>query len=377
MARYIFDSHKFSANIREFKEIIGNGFPLTIGYSVKTNYIPAVCALAFEAGCLPEIVSPMEHHLVTEILKRSEKIIYNGPIKDVPSLKQVVQNGGYIQVDNVDEYHLIRDLQLENANIILRLNASGFRNSTSRFGEPIAVWRSVIKQNPLNIIGIHVHLPNRCAESFEFRVKFLSQAIDELKDLINIKLVNIGGGFIGHISNVLRTQFNYPIPTLKDYHRILTPLFTKIQLELPNAMIFCEPGSSLVADCMDLEIKITSKKVVGDKIIYSCDGSSHNFKIQNVNFNPEIQLPPQRDNEVFKSLIVGYTCIEGDVLFKGDLPLLQKGDKILIKNIGSYSIVMKPPFIMPDISVVDKHTQRILKKAQKFNMVFSDYEVLL
>lgn len=45
---------------------------------------------------------------------------------------------------------------------------------------------------------------------------------------------------------------------------------------------------------------------------------------------------------------VGFTCIEGDVLYHNYNGKLAQGDVIVISNCGSYSLVMKPPFILPN-----------------------------
>ena len=45
--------------------------------------------------------------------------------------------------------------------------------------------------------------------------------------------------------------------------------------------------------------------------------------------------------------IAGFTCIEGDYLSKSVPFKINEGDFIRYDNVGSYSIVMKPPFILP------------------------------
>lgn len=47
------------------------------------------------------------------------------------------------------------------------------------------------------------------------------------------------------------------------------------------------------------------------------------------------------------SEVAGFTCIESDVI-TFDAPLgLRVGDLLAYDNVGSYSVVMKPPFILP------------------------------
>ena len=43
--------------------------------------------------------------------------------------------------------------------------------------------------------------------------------------------------------------------------------------------------------------------------------------------------------------VVGATCMEVDVLYRGLLPSLQVGDAIEFQNVGAYSLVQSPAFI--------------------------------
>jgi diaminopimelate decarboxylase len=49
----------------------------------------------------------------------------------------------------------------------------------------------------------------------------------------------------------------------------------------------------------------------------------------------------------------------------------------MFKEIGSYSLVMKPPFILPDVPIVEidkKHNSyKLVRKKQSFMDVFSNY----
>ena len=73
--------------------------------------------------------------------------------------------------------------------------------------------------------------------------------------------------------------------------------------------------------------------------------------------------------------IVGYTCIEGDVLFRGYSGSISVGDMIIFKNCGSYSVVMKPPFILPDFPIVNVvgNETKLAKRAETFEDIFNVY----
>ena len=73
--------------------------------------------------------------------------------------------------------------------------------------------------------------------------------------------------------------------------------------------------------------------------------------------------------------IVGYTCIEGDVLYKNYSGPLAVGDYLVLGNCGSYSLVMKPPFILPNFAVVDisNGEAELIKATETFEDLFKTF----
>jgi diaminopimelate decarboxylase len=71
---------------------------------------------------------------------------------------------------------------------------------------------------------------------------------------------------------------------------------------------------------------------------------------------------------------VGYTCIESDYLTHNfNAPLLE-GDFVVYSNVGSYSVVMRPPFILPSNPILlyqgKKRPLKLIKKRQSNKDVF-------
>lgn len=73
--------------------------------------------------------------------------------------------------------------------------------------------------------------------------------------------------------------------------------------------------------------------------------------------------------------LVGFTCIEGDVLYKDYKGRLAIGDVIVISNCGSYSLVMKPPFILPNFPVLDicEKKVEVIKRRETFDDIFHTF----
>ena len=75
----------------------------SIGYSYKTNSLPWLISWMQEQNALAEVVSTPEFLLAKKIGYRSEKIILNGPNKGFTTLKEVLDNGGIVNLDGFHE----------------------------------------------------------------------------------------------------------------------------------------------------------------------------------------------------------------------------------------------------------------------------------
>ena len=73
----------------------------------------------------------------------------------------------------------------------------------------------------------------------------------------------------------------------------------------------------------------------------------------------------------------GYTCLEYDILYRGYTGPLDVGSSVIFDNIGSYSNVLKPPFIHPDVPMIEYRkgddSLRLIKRAQTAEEIFAQY----
>ena len=82
---------------------------------------------------------------------------------------------------------------------------------------------------------------------------------------------------------------------------------------------------------------------------------------------------------VFKNAsITGYTCIEKDILYRDFSGNASIEDFIIFHEAGSYSVVMKPPFILPNVPIIKfdntKMKFSIVKRQESFDDVFRTFE---
>ena len=75
--------------------------------------------------------------------------------------------------------------------------------------------------------------------------------------------------------------------------------------------------------------------------------------------------------------IVGYTCLEADILYRSYSGVVGVSDIIEFRNVGSYSNVFKPPFIYPNcamIAISVNHEPVIFKRKETMEDVFMTYK---
>jgi diaminopimelate decarboxylase len=118
----------------------------------------------------------------------------------------------------------------------------------------------------------------------------------------------------------------------------------------------------------------TIKNIRG-KWIATVLGSQKNINMTGI--NPPLEVVPMgEEQKEYNDLdFAGYTCIEGDVLYHNYTGKLAHQDAIVISNCGSYSLVMKPPFILPNFPVFDISEGKIevIKRQETFDDLFHTF----
>ena len=72
----------------------------------------------------------------------------------------------------------------------------------------------------------------------------------------------------------------------------------------------------------------------------------------------------------------GFTCIESDYLYRHYDGSLAVGDIVEFGNVGSYSVVLKPPFILPNFPMIDisGNSVELIKRGEVFDDLFHTFE---
>jgi len=382
-AFYLLDSQQFRRNYVELKQTFSSIYPkFNIAYSYKTNYIPKICKIVNEMGGYAEVVSEMELELALKIGVNPINIIWNGPIKNPIDMEQFLLLGGVINVDSLDELEIIKSIKLKHPTVVfnlgIRVNYDVGEGVISRFGfdtlssDFTNALTYVSNTRNVKLINIHCHFSKRQIEHWYPRVTGMIELLDKIG--IIPERIDLGGGLFGKMTDTMKSQFNTAIPSYEDYASVVAKMFAERFGENGPELII-EPGTALVGDCMKFIGVVKSIKNVRGKWIASIMGSQKNINMNGI--NPPIEIIHDRDNtnEYVNMDLVGYTCIEGDVLYHNYSGKLAINDVIIISNCGSYSLVMKPPFILPNFPVIDisEGKMEIIKRVEKFEDIFQTY----
>ncbi len=382
-AFYLLDSKQFQKNFLELKDAFSKIYPnFNIAYSYKTNYIPKLCKIVNDLGGYAEVVSEMELELALRCGVKPQRIIWNGPIKPLSKVETFLRSGGTVNLDSLDEAEWICDLAErtdQQWNIGIRCNFDIQDGVVSRFGFDVegedfqTVLELVTKTKHVQLISLQCHFAKRQIQYWPARARGMIDLIERIG--IIPKRVDLGGGLFGKMEEALKEQFDSPIPDYESYARetatILAEYFKKKKY-WPEFLI--EPGSAIVGDCMTFVGTVKTIKKIRGKYIASVLGSQKNISMSGV--NPPIEVLHVSEGKQYYNLdFVGFTCIESDVLYRNYSGKLGVGDAVVIQNCGSYSLVMKPPFILPNFPVLDLCGEKVevIKRAETFDDIFATF----
>lgn len=382
---YLLDSEQFVKNFNEIKDAFAKIYPkFNVAYSYKTNYTPKFCKLIKQLGGYAEVVSEMELEIAKRVGCKSSQIIWNGPIKNVPLMEEFLLFGGTVNIDSKEELEEIKLLSLrhkENVlNVGIRCNYDVNDGVISRFGFDINgndfqdAIDFVTTTNNVRLINFQCHFAKRQLDYWPARAKGMIDLIDRLG--IIPERIDIGGGLYGKMAPSLKAQFTTQIPTYQEYAESVAHIFADYFVDKekkPELLI--EPGSAIVGDCMRFVGTVKTIKDIRGKKFATILGSQKNISMSGVNPPMEVISMGEPQEEYHDLDFVGYTCIEGDVIYHNYSGKLAHEDAVVISNCGSYSLVMKPPFILPNFPVLDicSGEVEVVKRGESFDDLFQTF----
>ena len=328
----------------------------------------------------------MEMEIALRVGVEPKNIIWNGPFKNPAKVEELLLLGGTVNLDCATELPLVcaiaEKYPQKKFNLGIRCNFDVGDDVTSRFGFDVdsADFQKALeifeKNSNLYLKGIQLHVATRSLKTWRPRVDGVLALIEKLGIIPDH--IDLGGGLYGKMPDSLKSQFTVEIPTYEQYAKEVVPVFAEYFKDKDKKpLLLIEPGTALVGDCMKFVAKVVSIKDVRGKKIATLLGSIYNINPTLNTKNPPIEIiNTGGEQSEYKDLdFGGFTCIESDYLYKRYNGKLAVGDSVIFSNVGSYSVVLKPPFILPNFPVIELSNGNVveIKRGETFEDLFHTF----
>jgi diaminopimelate decarboxylase len=352
---YVFYPERFARNVVRLHRSLANYYQNTLlAYAFKANYMPCLGSFLAENGHWGEVVSGMEYDIARTHLP-GDRLIFNGPCKTLADVQRALSEKALVNLESFHDLRVITALAPRFSDIEVGVRVTfdigagisrfGFDYDNGDFKGAVTSLRNLPN---VRLVGLHSHFTtkSRSLEVFEKRVSRMLKIYDSMSSNHDIRFINIGGGFFGPISEDLKKLLGIDPPSFENYARSIGSWFAE-RFGYSGPTLVVEPGVSMVADSMVFVVRVVDVKRSRGKRYVTVDGSVNNLFASGSHYQPLFESISACQRMATASDVVGYTCMEHDVLLKDADICVAEGDFIVFYNRGAYSNVYKPPFICP------------------------------
>lgn len=338
-----------------------------VAYSVKTNYLPAVCAILRSEGAWAEVVSGMEYELSRSVGFEPSQIIFNGPHKTRAELARALGEGAIVTVDNFDELEQVAQIARTLSapvHIGIRFSFKHGAAAWTKFGfnddngDTEQALRRIAKNPKLHLDLIH----NHCG-TFVLVPGIYGAVADRLVGIAKRAralglapwIADFGGGYPS--SNTLRPEYDFAGGSLRigdfwePYAREILPRLIRAKEHFGGRpTLVLEPGRAVVDACTSLLCTVVARKSVDreeDAIVLDAGvnliptACYYDHPVSRAGGLNGSAYSRHRTLKVF-----GPLCMQSDRLRESAaLPPLQVGDIVRIAHVGAYCHTQSMQFI--------------------------------
>lgn len=352
---FVLDEAVLTEKIQQYCDAFHSAWRKTrVCYSVKTNYLPWIVRKISQLGVTPEVISGFELDLVNALGIQGD-IIVNGPVKTAAELTLCLQKGYFINVDNLDELKLLKDLAQQFslvAKIGLRVRPAD--ESWKRFGFEFASpqWQKALdlinQHDCLQLVGLHTHIGTGIIDLARYRAsaQYMHQVASSLR--IALTYIDMGGGFATATARLSHySEAQWQVPSAADYaDAIVEPLLSYLQQH--QCQLIVEPGRALIDDAVSLLTSVVSvddERIIvdaGKNIVPSVESRVHPVQ-------PLLnKITAKKAFDIFGPLCMGSDCLGRQIYMHK--PAV--ADVLIIAAVGAYSQSQSMQFIKYQAPVV-------------------------
>ncbi|KAB8332236.1 diaminopimelate decarboxylase [Scytonema tolypothrichoides VB-61278] len=351
---FVYSEQMLRRKFRSIRNAFATRYPnVTFGWSYKTNYLKAICAILHQEGAIAELVSKMEYDKAKALGIPGNQIILNGPHKPFATLEAAVRDGVTINIDHLDEIEDLEAIATRLQKIIpvgIRLNLdAGIQPCWSRFGfnlesgQAMDAIRRIASGGKLRVNGLHSHIgtfimePAAYARQVEKMVAFGYEIEQECG--WRMDYIDIGGGFPSrsrlkgsyHAADVM-------LPSIEEYaDAVCDALWAALKPEHTPQLII-ESGRAVIDEAGTLITSVCGTKRLPDGTRAYVIDAGVNLLFTSFWYRFDIALAEPVSGPYEPSVIYGPLCMNIDVVDERiSLPPLSRGTQLVISTVGAYN----------------------------------------
>jgi len=346
---YVYSLSAFEERYREIDQAY-KSVPHLVAYSMKANGNLSVVSALAKLGSGVDVVSGGELFKARKAGVKADKIIFAGVGKTDDEIAYALKEGiRYFNVESIPEILAINEVASKlrlMAPIAIRFNPDVDPHThhyittgkkETKFGVYLGdvdkVMKVVRQCKFVKWTGVHAHIGSQMTQTAPVgrAAKVIEQLVMRLrKEGFPIHTVNLGGGY------GIDYKGEKP-PKASQYAALVLPVIKRL-----NATLVLEPGRFISGNSGVLLSRVTYVKQSGTKTFYILDSGMGELIRPSLYEAYHRIAPAQGSQKAVQTVdVVGPICESGDFFAKGrKLPLMKRGDLIVIFSAGAYGSVM-------------------------------------
>lgn len=387
---FVISEHQIRRNYNNTLRIFKTRYPkVQFAWSYKTNYINAVCKIFHQEGSWAEVVSGFEYKKALGNGVQGNKIIFNGPDKKDDELIMAVNNNSLIHIDHYDELYTLIRLSEEHKfrpRVAVRVNMdTGIYPKWDRFGfnfENGQAWNAltrILNSENLDLVGIHCHIGTfmLAPEAYSIAARNLCELTWSVKERFGkmLQYIDLGGGFPS--TNTLKGAYlpgTDTVPSIDQFADAITDVILGYgfhQEELPTLIL--ESGRALIDDAGFLLGTVLATKRLSDGRRATIMDFGLNSLFTSLWYEHKISPAQKLGDQTEEMVMFGPLCMNIDIVRESiTMPMLQKGDQVVVHKVGAYNMTQWMQFITlrPNVVLIDEENNtHIIRKAEDLRYI--------
>ena len=389
---FVMSERQLRRNIQNAYRIFKTRYPkVQFAWSYKTNYLNAVCRVFHQEGSWAEVVSGFEYNKAVQNGLPGNQIIFNGPDKSNEDLLQAARNNSLIHIDHYDELYTLIQLSEEHQlkpRVAIRINMdTGIYPKWDRFGfnfENGQAWNAITRimnAKQLDLVGLHCHIGTfmLSTNAYATAAKNLCELAWNIKERYgkNLQYIDLGGGFPS--TNTLKGAYlpgTDTVPSIDQFADAITDVILGYgfkQEELP--LLILESGRALVDDAGYLLGTVLATKRLSDGRRATILDFGLNSLFTSLWYEHKLSPAQELGDQTEEMTLFGPLCMNIDVVRESIvMPLLKKGDQVVVHKVGAYNMTQWMQFITlrPNIAMIDMENRpHLIRKAETLDYINS------